>query len=210
MGNREDLLAGARQCLLEKGYVQTTARDIASTSGVSLAAIGYHFGTKEALLQEAMVEANSEWGERVSNAVDSMKIPDDASWADWFEHVWGRIIESSEQDERMLQSSLEVLLNVDQASPVCSSIGSGMTCASEGLVSIFGHDTSEMTAEQARAVGNFYFALEIGVRLLHAAKPVTAPTPHDLVLAMQTIAPKVCEDVVDAESGEPDREAVAN
>ena len=35
MGNREDLLAGAQRCLYEKGYARTTARDIASASGVS-------------------------------------------------------------------------------------------------------------------------------------------------------------------------------
>ena len=29
MGNREDLLEGAKRCLLEKGYRATTARDIA-------------------------------------------------------------------------------------------------------------------------------------------------------------------------------------
>ncbi|MGH4006514.1 MAG: TetR family transcriptional regulator, partial [Pseudonocardiaceae bacterium] len=44
MGNREDLLAGAKRCLYEKGYGRTTARDIAAAAGgVSLAAIGYHF-----------------------------------------------------------------------------------------------------------------------------------------------------------------------
>lgn len=43
MSNRDALLAAARKCLLEKGYNRTTARDIASAGGVSLAAIGYHF-----------------------------------------------------------------------------------------------------------------------------------------------------------------------
>jgi AcrR family transcriptional regulator len=46
MGNREELIAGAKRCLIEKGFARTTARDIASASGVSLAAIGYHFGSK--------------------------------------------------------------------------------------------------------------------------------------------------------------------
>ncbi|MGH3648185.1 MAG: TetR/AcrR family transcriptional regulator, partial [Micromonosporaceae bacterium] len=50
MGNREALLEGAKRCFHEKGYARTTARDIAQASGVSLAAIGYHFGSKEALM----------------------------------------------------------------------------------------------------------------------------------------------------------------
>ncbi|MGH3910201.1 MAG: TetR/AcrR family transcriptional regulator, partial [Pseudonocardiaceae bacterium] len=69
MGNREALLAGAKQCLYEKGYGRTTARDIAAASGVSLAAIGYHFGSKEALLNAALMQATMEWGEELERAL---------------------------------------------------------------------------------------------------------------------------------------------
>ena len=55
-GNREKLLQGALTCLREKGYARTTARDLAAASGANLASIGYHFGSKEALLNEAMAE----------------------------------------------------------------------------------------------------------------------------------------------------------
>lgn len=57
MGNREDLLAGARRVILERGIAKATARDIATASGVSLAAIGYHFGSKDGLIAEALVDA---------------------------------------------------------------------------------------------------------------------------------------------------------
>ena len=57
MGNREQLLDGALACLYDKGYARTTARDIASAAGVSLAAIGYHFGTTEVLLNAALLRA---------------------------------------------------------------------------------------------------------------------------------------------------------
>lgn len=198
MGNREELLAGARRCLLEKGYVQTTARDIANASGVSLAAIGYHFGTKEALLQEAMVEANVDWGQRIASAVRMMKFPEGDSWAGWFEHVWGRIISVTEEDKRLLMASLEILMNTDHALPVCESIGTGMTNAGDALVRIFGHDPDELTPEEQAALGKFYFALEIGVRLLHGSKPESTPTPHDLVTAMRLIAPKITASPVES------------
>jgi AcrR family transcriptional regulator len=50
MGHREALLAGARRCLLERGYARTTARDLVAASDTNLASIGYHFGSNEALL----------------------------------------------------------------------------------------------------------------------------------------------------------------
>ncbi|WP_249044824.1 helix-turn-helix domain-containing protein [Crossiella equi] len=60
MGHREDLLAGAKRCLFERGYARTTARDIVAASGTNLASIGYHFGSKEALMTQALIEALTE------------------------------------------------------------------------------------------------------------------------------------------------------
>ena len=68
MGNRDALLLAAKSCLLNKGYSRTTARDIASTAGVSLAAIGYHFSSKEALLTEALILAFGEWDQEFRQA----------------------------------------------------------------------------------------------------------------------------------------------
>ncbi len=65
MGHREDLLAGARQCLLEKGYARTTARDLVNASNTNLASIGYHFDSKEDLLNIALLEVFTEWGEKI-------------------------------------------------------------------------------------------------------------------------------------------------
>src|SRR5438552_14846813 len=53
--HRDQLIKGAIKCLQTKGYAHTTARDIAAASGANLASIGYHFGSKEALLNEAMI-----------------------------------------------------------------------------------------------------------------------------------------------------------
>jgi AcrR family transcriptional regulator len=59
--NRAALLKGARQCLEQIGYARTTARDVARAAGVSLGAIGYHFGSKEELLLEAIAESVRDW-----------------------------------------------------------------------------------------------------------------------------------------------------
>lgn len=194
MGNREDLLSGAQKCLIEKGYVQTTDRDIANASGVSLAAIGYHFGTKEALLQEAMVQANTEWGQRVSEAAAITEATEDTGWGDWFEHVWAGIISASEDDQRLLQASIEVLLNVNQSTHVYTSIENGMLQARQSFLDAFEHKSQEADDRQANAIGAFYHALMIGVRLLRLATPDHAPGAHELCLAMRAISDKFCEE----------------
>ncbi|MEU7863766.1 TetR family transcriptional regulator [Nonomuraea sp. NPDC049141] len=68
-GYRERLLAAAVACLQEKGYARTTARDLVAASGTNLASIGYHFGGKDALLNEAIVSAYDAWIVHVEEAV---------------------------------------------------------------------------------------------------------------------------------------------
>src|SRR5215831_19031374 len=54
VGHREDLLAAARRLLETKGFARITVRDLVAESGTSLASIGYHFGSKEGLLNEVI------------------------------------------------------------------------------------------------------------------------------------------------------------
>src|SRR6059058_944226 len=54
--HRDQLIEGTIECLQTKGYSRTTARDIAAAADANLASIGYHFGSKEALLNEALIE----------------------------------------------------------------------------------------------------------------------------------------------------------
>jgi AcrR family transcriptional regulator len=63
MTNREALLESAITSLQDKGYAGTTARDVADGAGVSLGAIGYHFGTVQELLDAALAEAVRRWFE---------------------------------------------------------------------------------------------------------------------------------------------------
>ncbi|MBK5220606.1 MAG: TetR/AcrR family transcriptional regulator [Thermoleophilia bacterium] len=60
-GHRERLLEGAIACLETKGYARTTSRDLVAASGTNLASIGYHFDSKEHLLNVAVTEAFQRW-----------------------------------------------------------------------------------------------------------------------------------------------------
>jgi AcrR family transcriptional regulator len=68
-GHRERLLEGAISCLRERGYAATTARDLVAASDTNLASIGYHFGSKEALLDEALARAMQRWTSEVERAM---------------------------------------------------------------------------------------------------------------------------------------------
>ena len=68
VSHRDALLEAAKRCLRERGYMNTTARDLVAESGTNLGSIGYHFGSKEALLNEALGDLFAEWTRRITDA----------------------------------------------------------------------------------------------------------------------------------------------
>ncbi len=66
--HRTRLLEAARTLLRERTYGNITARDLVAASGTNLGSIGYHFGSKEALLNEAIGLAFEEWADAIIHA----------------------------------------------------------------------------------------------------------------------------------------------
>ncbi|MGI8678387.1 MAG: TetR/AcrR family transcriptional regulator [Jatrophihabitans sp.] len=67
MGHREELLTAARRLLEERGYAHITARDLVAASDTNLASIGYHFGSKAALLNVAIEAAFQDWAAQLAD-----------------------------------------------------------------------------------------------------------------------------------------------
>jgi AcrR family transcriptional regulator len=55
--HRDQILEGAIECVQTRGVAGTTTRDIAAAAGASLASIPYHFGSKDALMDQALLMA---------------------------------------------------------------------------------------------------------------------------------------------------------
>ncbi len=69
--HRTRLLHAARTLLREREYANITARDLVAASNTNLGSIGYHFGSKEALLNEAIGLALEDWAEAIGSAIRS-------------------------------------------------------------------------------------------------------------------------------------------
>jgi AcrR family transcriptional regulator len=66
--HRTKLLEAARTLLRERTYGNITARDLVAASNTNLGSIGYHFGSKEALLNAAIGLALEEWADAIIHA----------------------------------------------------------------------------------------------------------------------------------------------
>jgi AcrR family transcriptional regulator len=190
MGNREDLLAGAKRCLYEKGYASTTARDIATASGTSLAAIGYHFGSKDALMNQARLQAFGDWTDQLTRALESELDPATPAM-ERFEAIWTKMIELFEANRPMWLASFEILAQIDHDPQVRYAVAEAQQRARLGLAMLFHDIDPSINGQQAHAVGSFYLALLPGVMALWLIDPDEAPTGRDLAEALWTIQRKV-------------------
>ena len=123
MSQRDDLLQGAIRCIAEKGYSRTTARDIAAASGANLASIGYHFGSKEALLNAAIIEAFEEWGNAVESAMVGVE---DAPPMQRLESFLVRFAETLPARSAWVVSSLQAFAEAEYAPEVKQQLGDSM------------------------------------------------------------------------------------
>lgn len=77
-GTRNELIAGARASVIERGVAQATSRDITARAGANLAAITYYFGSKEALVAEALF---AELRRPLDDAIELLASDDDPTSA---------------------------------------------------------------------------------------------------------------------------------
>jgi len=101
--------------LRDKGYARITARDLVAASGTNLASIGYHFGSKEALLNEAMAEGFAEWTEQM----DRLALADpEATPPERFMTSMRAVMESFDEIRPYFVACLEALAQVERSEDV--------------------------------------------------------------------------------------------
>jgi AcrR family transcriptional regulator len=197
MGNREKLLDGALQCLFEKGYAQTTARDVAGAAGVSLAAIGYHFKTTEALLNEALRQAVERWAEELERALTG---GDDAADAELtpperFVAIWDRVIASVTANRPLWTTQFELVTRLGRQPEPEPSWSAAQQEAQSGLAALFHGVDPVAEPEVARTVGGFYQALLTGVVVQHLVAPDRAMSGRDLAFALREVGERLGQKV---------------
>ena len=176
MGHREDLLEGAKRCLLEKGFVRTTARDIVKESGTNLASIGYHYGSKDALLAQAYVSLVEGMGDAFDAGGGRSPRPRPARWSG--SRRCGRTSSPPCGSRGSLwRLSMELLAMGDRLPEVRDHLAEAQREAGRGLVPLLSaarRRTCPTTT--ADTVGAFYQTLMTGLIAQWIFDPATRPT----------------------------------
>ena len=174
MGNREDLIEGARRCIIEKGYARTTARDIAGAAGVSLAAIGYHFGSKEALMTEALLSTGIQIGDSLDAALRNAPAPE------LLGRIWDESLRVFADQRELLAASMENLAQIDRLPVVADTLRAAQQAAISGMGELLAETLPELDAEQRRALAAYYFSMVNGLAVIWLIDPSSVPSGEQL------------------------------
>ncbi|MCP2257657.1 transcriptional regulator, TetR family [Streptoalloteichus tenebrarius] len=180
MGIREQLLDGARRCLAERGYARTTVRDIVAATGTNLAAINYHFGTKDALLNQALMESAAEAVDRVLHAV-----PADADAAGRLRDFLDRLTRSFVDDQAMWTTNVEAVVQAAHSPEVRAQLAAGQVEAREGLADLLPAPDGDDRTRQA--MGAVHMTLLTGLLVQWMIDPDRAPGAEQLLDGLRAV-----------------------
>lgn len=184
MGHREDLLEGAKKCLAEKGFVRTTARDIVSASGTNLASIGYHYGSKDALLTQAFIALIEEWGQGRQAGLAGA----DGS-LERLRALWDGVVADHETAGPVWAASLEVALSRDQKPELKAMLAASQNEGRRGLVHMMtGTPEERLTERDERTLGAVYQALLNGLMIQWLFDPAGAPSGEEFAEGLRRLA----------------------
>lgn len=188
MGQKDALLTGAKRCLVEKGYGQTTARDIAEASGAHLGSIGYHYGSKDRLMNLAVLELSSDWGDTIARLVR------EANGESLLDRLAASLaaIRATLPDTRDLQSaSIQALAQAQFDDELRAQFADGATEARHEIAALLvgkkGDDQQEPDAAEA-GTGSLVYALIIGLVAQFLIDPESIPEAEQMTAALRLLA----------------------
>ncbi|GAB3424940.1 TetR/AcrR family transcriptional regulator [Flindersiella endophytica] len=186
MSQREDLLAAARRLLVEKGYHRTTARDIAAASGSHLASIGYHFGSKDALMSTAALQAQGEWGHAVDTAVEAAG--GSAGPAERLRICVDQLLVAMAGQREVLVASVQTYAQAEFEDGIRSALVEGTRDARASLAGLLlDRSVADLDPSVARGTGSVIHALIAGLALQAFLDPDSLPTGEQVVEAVRAL-----------------------
>jgi AcrR family transcriptional regulator len=186
MGNREALLAGAKRCIVEKGYAHTTARDIVAASGTNLASIGYHFGSKDALLDAAILDSFDDWDDDIEAA---LRDHHDGTAVDRLAAFLEVLIDKTRTDRAMVAASVQWVAQIEFSPLVRGELAEAFARARRAFAAmLLGVPEDGVDDDTARRVGSLGLALVNGMVLQALVDADRAPSGQDLAAALRAVA----------------------
>lgn len=184
MGHREQLLAAARTLLERQGYAHITARDLVAESDTNLASIGYHFGSKAGLLNQAIEDAFADWARQLADFVmaDPAATPIQRALT-----TWVAVRDALPTRGPMLQAYVEALAQAQREPALRAQLAAHMqavrTMVAERAAQSLG-DGVPADDPRCLAVASFVIAVCDGLAVQYLLDPDRVPDGDQLIAGL--------------------------
>jgi AcrR family transcriptional regulator len=171
--NRDALLEGALRCLQEQGYARTTARDIVAASGANLGSIGYHYGSTERLLNQALLTGFYRWYAEIARTADQAALEEQPLLV-----IVCELPKTFQRNRPLVRSFIEALAQSDQSPEVRAGL---VDCYEYGRELVAGLLAPiAPPGPRTRLLSSLLLALYDGLLIQWLVDPERAPTEEDL------------------------------
>ena len=182
--HRDRLLDAALECLSTKGYARTTARELVAASGASLASIGYHFGSKDALLEQAIEMAFDRWTDEVARIVAA----EGGAPSERLARGLAETIHAFERNRSALVAFMEALAQVERSDEIRQRLAGWYERTREMLADLIEQHSDGLEGIDARSAGSLLLAIADGLMVQWLLDPERTPSADELERLVKGIA----------------------
>jgi AcrR family transcriptional regulator len=180
--HRDALLNAARTLMREFGRGEITARDLVAASNTNLGSISYHFGSKEALLDEAAKLVFEEWAQTIARTISA---DSDAPPALRLARSLEMILDDFEMMRPYFLGFIQIVAGSERSPATREQLvehyRKQRATVTAMVIELFGDG---IDPEDARHVASLLMSVSDGLMLQALIDPDSAPTGPQLTLAL--------------------------
>jgi AcrR family transcriptional regulator len=180
------LLEAAKELVLERGYAGTSVRELVAAAGTNLGAVNYHFGSREKLLNQAILEFFLEWSQRVRE----LEVAPDAGPLEQLAARARPMVDGIEQAQPLFVMLLEGLLQ-SRRSPELRDELAQHYARQRALTGESVRSTAagrELPARTVDVIASYMLAVADGLQLQSLLDPDAVPTGDELAALYEGLA----------------------
>ncbi|HEX3804870.1 MAG TPA: TetR/AcrR family transcriptional regulator [Solirubrobacteraceae bacterium] len=180
------LLRAAKELMLERGYAGTSVRELVAAAATNLGAVNYHFGSREKLLNEALLDFFLEWGKRVGE----LEVPTDAGPLEQLAARARPMVEGIEEARPLFVMFLEGVLQSRHSPELRSELAEHYARHRELSGELIRASSSgrELPPRTVEVIASYMLAVADGLQLQSLLDPQAVPTGEELASFYEALA----------------------
>jgi AcrR family transcriptional regulator len=184
--HRDALLSAARILMRQSGRGDITARDLVAASNTNLGSISYHFGSKDALLDEAAKLVFEEWAQTVARTISA---DPDASPARRLAQSLEMILDDFDAMRPYFLGFIQIVANSERSPETREQLVAHYRKQRATVTAMITESLSDnIDPDDARHIASLLMGVSDGLMLQSLIDPDSAPTSRQLTLALGKVA----------------------